>query len=72
MPRRSRRNHTPISNSKVALAALRDDKTVAKLAQKLDVHRDQISQSKRQLRSPQALCLKAVGDWLVTVCIAVT
>ena len=41
MPRRPRRNHTPVFKSKVALAAIKGDKTVAELAQltfTLDVH----------------------------------
>jgi hypothetical protein len=33
MPRRPRRNHTPVFKSKVALAAIKGDKTVAELAQ---------------------------------------
>ncbi len=49
MPRRPRRNHTAVFKSKVALAALKDDKTVAELAQQFDVHPNQISQWKAQL-----------------------
>ena len=49
MPRRPRRNHTPVFKSKVALAALKGDKTVAELAQQFDVHPNQITQWKNQL-----------------------
>ena len=31
MPRRPRWNHTPVFKSRVALAAIKDDKTVAEL-----------------------------------------
>ena len=44
MPRRPRRNHTPVFKSRVALAAIKDDKTVAELAQQFDVHPNQITQ----------------------------
>jgi len=49
MLRRPRRNHTLVFKLKVALAALKDEKTVAKLAQQFDVHPNQISQWKTQL-----------------------
>lgn len=49
MPRRPRRNHTPAFKSKVALAAIKGDKTVAELAQQFDVHSNQITQWKNQL-----------------------
>lgn len=49
MPRRPRRNHTPLFESKGALAALKDDKTVAELTQQFDVHPNQITQWKTQL-----------------------
>ncbi len=49
MLRRPRRNHTPVFKSKVALAAIKGDKTVAELAQQSDVHANQIMQWKNQL-----------------------
>ncbi len=49
MPRRPRRNHTLVFKSKVALAAIQGDKTVAELAQQFDVHPNQITQWKNQL-----------------------
>ncbi len=49
MAKRPRRNHTAVFKSKVALAAIRGDKTVAELAQQFDVHPNQITQWKTQL-----------------------
>lgn len=47
--RRPRRNHTAAFKAKVALAALKGDKTLAELAEKFDVHANQITQWKTQL-----------------------
>ena len=47
--RRPRRNHTAAFKAKVALAALKGDKTLAELAEKYDVHANQITQWKTQL-----------------------
>ncbi len=49
MSRRPRRNHSPAFKSKVALAAIKGDLTVAELSQKFDVHANQITQWKSQL-----------------------
>ena len=49
MTRRPRRNHTPAFKAKVALAALRGEKTLAELAQQFDVHANQITQWRSQL-----------------------
>jgi transposase-like protein len=38
MSRRSRRNHTAAFNAKVALAAIKEDKTLSELAQQFDLH----------------------------------
>ena len=43
MTRRTRRNHTPAFKAKVALAAVKGDKTLAEVAQQLDVHPNQIT-----------------------------
>ena len=49
MSRRPRRNHSPAFKSKVALAAIKGEQTVTDLAQKFDVHPNQITQWKTQL-----------------------
>jgi transposase len=49
MTRRARRNHTPAFKAKVALAALKGEKTLAELAQHFDVHVNQITNWKAQL-----------------------
>ena len=49
MKRRARRNHTPAFKAKVALAALKNDRTMAQLAEQFDVHPNQIATWKGQL-----------------------
>ncbi len=49
MARRPRRNHSPASKAKVAVAAVRGEKTLAELAQQFDVHPNQITQWRAQL-----------------------
>jgi len=49
MTRRKRRNHSPQFKAKVALATLTEDQTLAQLAQRFDVHPNQITAWKRQL-----------------------
>ena len=38
MTKRTRRNHSPAFKAKVALAAVKGEKTLAELAQQFDVH----------------------------------
>ena len=49
MSRRPRRNHSPAFKAKVALAAVKGEKTLAELAQLYDVHANQITTWRTQL-----------------------
>lgn len=49
MTRRTRRTHAPGFKAKVALAAIKGEKTLAELAQQYDVHPNQITAWKGQL-----------------------
>jgi transposase-like protein len=49
MTKRTRRNHTPAFKAKVALAALKGERTVVALGQQFDVHPNQITNWKAQL-----------------------
>jgi transposase len=49
MARRPRRNHSPAFKAKVAVAAIKGEKTLIDLAQGFDVHPNQIKQWRDQL-----------------------
>ena len=49
MTKRPRRNHSPAFKAKVALAAIKGEKTMIEIAQQFDVHPNQIKQWKDQL-----------------------
>ncbi len=49
LTRRTRRSHSPAFKAKVALAAVKGEKTLAELAQQHDVHPNQITAWKNQL-----------------------
>ena len=49
MSRRPRRNHSPAFMAKVALAAIKAQKTLAELAEQFDVHPNQITTWRTQL-----------------------
>ena len=51
MTKRTRRNHSPVFKAKVALAALKGEKTITQLADQFDVHVSQITQWKDQLQA---------------------
>jgi len=54
MSRRPRRNHTAAFKAKVALAAVKGEKTLAELSEQFDIHPNQITQWKSQLQEGAA------------------
>jgi len=61
MTKRIRRPHSPAVKAKVALAALKGEKTLADLAQQFDVHPNQITAWKAQLVGGAAEVFGAFG-----------
>jgi len=49
MTRRKRRNHSSAFKAKVALAAIKGERTLAELAEQFDVHPNQIQDWKKRL-----------------------
>src|SRR5680860_1621145 len=49
MSRRPRRNHTPAFKARVALEAIKGEETLITIAERFDVHPNQITKWKRQL-----------------------
>jgi len=47
--KRKRRNHSASFKAKVAVAAIRGDKTLAEIAEQFDVHQNQIQDWRRKL-----------------------
>ena len=56
MKKRARRNHSPVFKAKVALAAIKGDRTLAQLSEQFDVHANQITDWKDQLVELAAKC----------------
>jgi len=54
MTKRNRRAHSPAFKAKVALAALKGDKTLAELAQQFEIHPNQVTEWKKQLQEQAA------------------
>ena len=54
MNRRPRRNHSPAFKAKVALAAIKGERTIAQLADQFDIHVSQITTWKEQLQEGAA------------------
>jgi transposase-like protein len=61
MSKRPRRNHSPAFKAKVALDAIRGDKTLAELAKLHDVHPNQITDWKNQMIERAASVFGAEG-----------
>lgn len=54
MSRRPRRNHSPAFKAKVAIAAIKGERTVAQIAEQFDVHPNQVTTWKAQLEGGAA------------------
>jgi transposase-like protein len=54
MSRRPRRNHSPAFKAKVAIAAIRGERTIAQIADQFDVHPNQVTTWKAQLEGGAA------------------
>ncbi len=61
MTRRPRRNHSPAFRAKVAVAAIRGEKTPAESAEQFDVHPNQITQWRSQLLEGASGVFRAVA-----------
>ena len=59
--RRPRRNHSPAFKAKVALAALKGEAPLTELAERFDVHANQITQWKTQLVDQAAAVFATEG-----------
>jgi putative transposase len=66
MTRRPRRNHSPDFKAKVALAAVKGDKTLAELARLFDIHPNLLTQWKTQLLDGAAGVFGSEGDGELT------
>ena len=54
MSRRPRRNHSPAFKAKVAIAAIKGDRTIVQIAEQFDVHPNQVTEWKTQLEGGAA------------------
>lgn len=59
---RKRRNHSPAFKAKVALAALKGDKTISELAQQFELYPNQIVQWKAKLKDQAAEVFGSSAD----------
>ena len=60
--RRPRRNHSPAFKAKVALAAIKGDQMLSQLAERFDVHPNQITQWKAELLERAAEVFASAAD----------
>ncbi len=60
--RRPRRNHAAVFKAKVAIAAIKDDRTLAQLAERFDVHPNQVTQWKTELLQRAAEVFASAAD----------
>ena len=60
--RRPRRNHTAVFKAKVAIAAIKGDQTLSQLAERFDVHPNQITQWKAELQERAVEVFASAGD----------
>jgi hypothetical protein len=56
MQRRARRNHTPAFKAKVALAAIKGDRTLSQLAEQFDVHPIKSHRGRPSLKAELPMC----------------
>lgn len=54
MPKGTRRTHSAEFKAKVAMAAVKGERTLAELAQHFDLHPNQLKEQKRQLQERDA------------------
>lgn len=62
MSRRPRRNHSPAFKAKVAIAAIKGDKTLTELSKHFDLHQNQIIDWKKQLQGNAAEAFGGTGS----------
>jgi transposase-like protein len=59
--RRTRRNHSASFKAKVALSAIKGDRTLTEIAEQFDVHPNQISNWKQQMLDGAAMVFEGPG-----------
>jgi len=69
MSKRGRRNHSAVFKAKVALAAVKGDQTLVQLAERFDVHPNQVTHWKAQLleRAAEVFTGERAGETPVDV-----